>query len=368
MEYEINETNPVIIIGAGLSGLRAASLLAVRGIPCRILEARDRIGGRVLSQEVKGRSELGKFDLGPTWFWPKYEPVITELVNELGLETFAQYNHGFFVSERSQYEPPQRHMLPEGAVESSLRLVSGIQTLTDAIAQTLPNGTVELNTKVTSIHMGVDGSLAIKAEGRSEEIRASSIILSLPPRIVARNITFMPELSPELTMNLMNKPTWMAAHAKVVAIYERPFWREQGFSGFATSWIGPLQEIHDASPVTGAGALFGFFGIPAKKRIELGENSLLKSVQEQLTRLFGPLAENNIALLYKDWSSDPETSVAEDADPLRDYPRYGLPAGLQSWSNKIFFAGTETTSVQGGHLEGALQSADRAVSELLRGL
>lgn len=362
----MNKNDPVIIVGAGLSGLRAASLLVMRGIPCRVLEARDRIGGRVLSQEVKGRPDLGSFDLGPTWFWPQYEPAIRDLVNELGLETFEQYNQGFFVSERSQHALPQRHLLPEGAVESSLRIVGGVQMLTDAVAQTLPKGIVELNTKVSSIHMRADGSLAIKAEGRKEEILASSIILALPPRIIARNLIFVPELSAELKKSLMNKPTWMAAQAKVVAIYERPFWREQGFSGFATSWVGPLQEIHEASPVTGAGALFGFFGIPAKKRIELGERSLLKSVQEQLTRLFGPLAENNIALLYKDWSSDQETSSAGDTDPIRDYPRYGLPGDLQDWNNKIIFAGTETTSVQGGHLEGALQSADRAVFELIQ--
>lgn len=305
--------DPVFIIGAGLSGLRAASLLTTQGIPCRVLEAKERIGGRVLSQEVIGRSELGKFDLGPTWFWPQYEPAITELVNELGLETFAQYDQGFFVSEQSRHEPPQRYMLPKGALESSARFVGGVQTLIDAIDATLPKGTVELNTKVTSIYMGVGDSLLIEVQGKMEAIRASAIIIALPPRIVTRHITFDPKLSSELMMSLMSKPTWMAAQAKVVAIYERPFWRAQGLSGFATSWVGPLQENHDASPITGSGALFGFFGTSAKKRMELGEEGVLKLVQEQLIQLFGPLAENNTALLYKDWSSDPETAVDEDA-------------------------------------------------------
>lgn len=362
----MNKKNPVVIIGAGLSGLRAASLLTARGISCRILEAKERTGGRVLSEEVAGRPELGKFDMGPTWFWPQYEPAIAELVNELGLETFVQYNQGFFVSERSGDELPQRYMLPEGAMESSVRFVGGVQTLIDAIDATLPKGTVELDTKVTSIHMGVDDSLLINVQGEKEAIRATAIIMALPPRIVARHIIFDPKLSSESMMSLMNKPTWMAAQAKVVAIYERPFWREQGLSGFATSWAGPLQEIHDASPVTGSGALFGFFGIPAKKRKELGEEEVLRLVQEQLIRLFGPLAENNIAFLYKDWARDPETAVDEDAEPLQAYPNYGLPVGLQSEYGKIFFAGTETSPIQGGHLEGALQSAERAVSEFMR--
>ncbi|WP_374941236.1 NAD(P)-binding protein [Peribacillus sp. AS_2] len=42
-----NLNNPVVIVGADLSGLRAASLLAAQGIKCKVLEARDRIGGRV---------------------------------------------------------------------------------------------------------------------------------------------------------------------------------------------------------------------------------------------------------------------------------------------------------------------------------
>ncbi|MGZ0041328.1 NAD(P)-binding protein [Paenibacillus ottowii] len=56
--------NPVIIIGAGLSGLRAATLLTAQGIECKILDARDRIGGRVLSTVYSDKPEMGKFDLG----------------------------------------------------------------------------------------------------------------------------------------------------------------------------------------------------------------------------------------------------------------------------------------------------------------
>ncbi|MBM7652173.1 aldo/keto reductase [Neobacillus cucumis] len=44
--------NPIVIVGAGLSGLRAASLLTAQGIKCRVLEARDRIGGILLNDPV----------------------------------------------------------------------------------------------------------------------------------------------------------------------------------------------------------------------------------------------------------------------------------------------------------------------------
>ena len=359
--------NPIVIVGAGLSGLRAASLFTAQGIECKVLEARDRIGGRVLSTSDPNRPDLGKFDLGPTWFWPQYESTIANLVKELNLGTFVQYTKGEMLSERFQNEPPERYVLPENSGARSIRFIGGVQSLIDAVAGTLPPGIVELETRVTEIRLDKAGAITIEADlanGKRKKVSASAIILALPPRIVARHIEFSPALPPDLITDLANKPTWMAGQAKAVAIYDRPFWRESGLSGFVSSWVGPLQEIHDASPDTDSGALFGFFGMPAKKRQELGEDKVLKLVIDQLVRLFGPSAKNVRSILYKDWSRDCETAVEEDFDPLRNYPSYGQPPKVGVWEKKIFFAGTETNSPYGGHLEGALQSAEQAVFEI----
>ncbi|MBT2638611.1 FAD-dependent oxidoreductase [Bacillus sp. ISL-39] len=360
---------PVVIIGAGLSGLRAAAFLQAKGIGCRVLEARSRVGGRILSVAAKTRPEIGRFDLGPTWFWPNHEPAITQLVKDLGLPTIEQHTAGAMLFEQSKTGPVQRHVLPEGAVERSVRLEGGIQSLTDAIASSLPPETVELDTQVNAIRLDEADEVMIEAEqsdGKKKTIRAAAVILALPPRILAERIAFSPPLPDGLMASLKDKPTWMAGQAKAVAIYDRPFWREDGLSGQVTSWAGPLQEIHDASPESGYGALFGFFGIPAKMRQELGEEHILRMVTDQLTRLFGPSADNPLALLYKDWASDPETAVEQDAEPLTSFPDYGVPEGMSSWEKKVVFAGTETSSGYGGHLEGALKSAERAVSEVMK--
>ncbi|MDP5276496.1 flavin monoamine oxidase family protein [Chengkuizengella axinellae] len=359
--------DPIVIVGAGLSGLRAATLLISQGYDCKVLEARARIGGRVLSNESLNRPDLGKFDLGPTWFWPKHEPVISRLVKELGLQTFVQHTEGAMLLEQFQNKSAQRYIVPEGSVERSIRLSGGIKSLIDAVADTIPQGRIELDTRVTALRIKENGTLIVEANhtsGKKENIRARAVIFALPPRIVANHIKFSPKLSPKLFKSLNNKPTWMAGQAKVVTIYDHPFWRENGLSGQVTSRVGPLQEIHDASPETGCGALFGFFGMHAKQRQKHDDKEVIKLVIEQLSRLFGSSANKPIDILYKDWSSDPETAVDDDLYPLLTYPNYGPPTGMSTWEKKIIFAGTETESEYGGHLEGALRSASRAVSEI----
>lgn len=357
---------PIIIVGGGLSGLYAASLLVSRGIECNVLEAQERIGGRVLSSEVADKPEIGRFDLGPTWFWPQHEPVITRLVGELGLKTNVQPADGAVLLEQSSNSPVQRRLLPEGAAPESVRIVGGMQSLVDTVAGTLPADTVKLNTRVTTIRKGEE-TIALEAtvNGETKTFHASAVIMALPPRIVAQNITFTPSLTDEVMASLSDKPTWMAGQAKAVAIYDHPFWREDGLSGQAMSWAGPLQEIHDASPHTGYGALFGFFGVPTKIRQQLGEESVRDHVIHQLTHLFGDPARDPISFLYKDWASDPYTAVDADIEPLGAFPSYGLNVNLAEWKNKMAFAGTETSSGHGGHLEGALQSAERAVLEMM---
>src|SRR5690625_613926 len=354
---------PIIVVGAGLSGLYAASILHKRGIECTVLESRARIGGRVLSEAVDERPDLGKFDLGPTWFWPQHEPIITNLIQKLHLETFDQYTDGAILLEQSQNTRAHRHLLPHGAADRSVRLVGGIESLTDKLANTLPHGTVKKNTRVVEIHMNEEEALTVEASsisGDKKIYRARAVILALPPRIVAENITFTPALSQGLIERLHHKPTWMAGQGKVIAVYDHPFWSEDGLSGQAMSWAGPTQEIHDASTQTCGGALFGFFGIDAKIRQELGREKLLEMVIEQLTRLFGTSANRLITLLYKDWFQDPATAVEDDLIPLTSFPNYGPPTNAEIWKGKIVFAGTETSHHFGGHLEGALYSAERA--------
>lgn len=360
--------NPVIIVGAGLAGIRAATLLQAEGIDYRILEARNRVGGRILSIESSAMPESGKFDLGPTWYWPRYEKSISKLVQELRLETFEQYTQGAMLFERYEGRAPEQHVLPEHAIERSLRFTRGVQALISSLVDTLPLDKIELGLHVKGIDLSEDKVISIRAEDSEGHIKVyttNHVILALPPRLVEKHIHFSPALSKQTVSGLMNKPTWMAAQAKAVAVYDRPFWRETGHSGMASSWVGPLHEIHDASPGTGAGALFGFFGMPATARQEIGETRISKLVIDQLVRLFGPEAREVREILLQDWSTEQETTVANDLMQLTSFPEYGAIPVEGDWEKKIIFAGTETSSDFGGHLEGALLSAEKAVNQII---
>ena len=60
----------VAIVGGGLAGLHAARLLHAAGVDFVLIEARDRLGGRILTADAAGLPCEEGFDLGPSWYWP----------------------------------------------------------------------------------------------------------------------------------------------------------------------------------------------------------------------------------------------------------------------------------------------------------
>ena len=79
----------VAIVGGGLAGLACARAVVDAGGSCVVLEARDRVGGRTLSQTI-GR---GTFDLGAQWIGPTQDRM-ARLAADLGVDTFATFHEG----------------------------------------------------------------------------------------------------------------------------------------------------------------------------------------------------------------------------------------------------------------------------------
>ncbi len=88
----------VVVIGAGVAGLTAASTLSEAGLDVVVVEARDRIGGRTHTVDVGG----GTVDLGGAWVHdPGHNPLMP-LLESLGLEVMpdAMWGRGMRVFER----------------------------------------------------------------------------------------------------------------------------------------------------------------------------------------------------------------------------------------------------------------------------
>lgn len=77
----------VVVVGAGLAGLSAARELGKTGAETVVLEARDRVGGRVEGGELGGHP----IELGGTWIGEGHSRM-HGLVEELGLATFRTWN------------------------------------------------------------------------------------------------------------------------------------------------------------------------------------------------------------------------------------------------------------------------------------
>lgn len=347
----------VVIVGAGLSGLYAAHLLTQANVDFIVLEARERTGGRILSAE--------SFDLGPSWFWPDFQPRMTRLVEQLGLRTFAQPVDGDMLVERFKLEPPQRLAGYQSGNES-MRIAGGTGALIEALATPLSVDQLRLGQRVVLAQQLGGGVrlLSENAQGQTTEFQCSQVILAMPPRIIAQTLCFEPPLNPTDQQRLINTPTWMAPHAKYVAVYDDAFWRDEGLSGMAQSTVGPLVEIHDASSETGRAALFGFVGIAAVSRRNLGDAELMQQCRAQLVRLFGPEAAMPSAEFIKDWAADELTATgADQVSGAHGTGATGLSGVQGVWSACLSLAGSEVAHEQAGYMEGALEAAQWAVSQ-----
>ena len=341
----------VIIIGAGLAGLCAARRLHRAGVDAVVVEARDRLGGRIVSVDPG-------FDLGPSWYWPGMQPAIGALVEELGLSAFAQASEGDVVFERMSRESPRRY---RGFAQEpqSMRLVGGSAALVGALAKDLDR--IVLGARVTAMTLVDDGVELAFADGPARH--AAHVIAAVPPRLLEASVTFQPAVPTAARWRAT--PTWMAPHAKFVVTYAQPFWRDAGLSGTAQSLVGPLAEIHDATTISGGAALFGFLGVDAAQRAALGEAAITRACLDQLARLFGAAARAPLATYLKDWAADPLTATAADrvatGHPLPD----DAPWVTGAWRARLALAGSETSPAEPGYLAGAVIAAQRAADETL---
>lgn len=354
----------VVIIGGGLSGLHTAYECHKHGLDYLLLEARNRLGGRVLSaNDSVYEPEHPAIDLGPSWFWPG-QSGMQRLIAELQLTNFVinQYGLGDAIFEDNQgnirrgvdgISMAGAYRLSGGIAQLIYRLLGKISSrnyFTEAVVNSLDFSEKTITTSVAINH-------SIK------NIKSRFVVLAMPPRVAMNSIRFTPVLPVDRVTTLNNIATWMAGHAKICMRYAAPFWRTEGLSGDAISHAGPLQEIHDASSEDGSlSALFGFINIPPQHRKEREKQIKVMSVA-QLVRLFGQDAASPAEFYFKDWAQDAFTATGHDQQIQRFHPANDITTVTESsWNHQLVWSGSESAAPHlgnNGFLEGALESSIR---------
>jgi monoamine oxidase len=441
----------VCVIGAGYAGLTAALRLSQAGKSVVVLEARDRIGGRIWTQHLPDGSPV---DRGGGWLGPNHDAIFG-LAREFGVSTYKTWVKGAHllvgegrtrrytglipkisplaiisialaqakVNRMAKRVPLEAPWTAKRAAEWDSRTVadflehSGIRTtiardlfemavrglftgdlndtsflhllflahshgslntlfsiegggqenLVDggagSIAQRIADGlgdAVHLSTPVRSITQHADH---VAVEAGDLAVSARHAVVTVPPALVL-DIAFEPAL-PDDRETLYRKAV-AGPETKTLVVYDEPFWRADGFSGQSSEPNSASEVTLDASPVAGSpGVIASFtFGQVAERVDALEAGERRRMVVDLLTTRFGTRAASPSDYIETAWWKEEWTRGCSMAHlPPGVLTRYGHL--LREPFGRVHWAGTETSTVSHGAIDGAVRSGERAATEIL---
>jgi len=242
------------------------------------------------------------------------------------------------------------------------RVDGGIQPLAEALAQAVTHqgGHLLLEHPADAI---VQEGASVRVDAGPKQLSASQVIVTIPP-ILRNEIDFRPGLPDSLQKWHKNLPPGRVI--KCFAVYERPFWRDDGYSGSAVGDRPPLYAAFDGTPPKGSKAiLLGFIeGRDADEWLERPLEERQEAVLECLAGFFGPKARQVVQYIdhcwvTEQWSRGCYAGMARPGAWTSTRPEWQKPFG------RIHWAGTETSSIWNGYIEGAVRSGERAATAVL---
>jgi monoamine oxidase len=256
-----------------------------------------------------------------------------------------------FGGRMEEVMPPTRRRFHGGSQILSLELARGL------------GERVRLATPVESIVQG-DG---VELRAGDTEVKAGRCVVALSPAD-CRGLRFDP-LLPSRRRTLQDN--WQCGpQIKAHAVYEKPFWREAGLSGFGRSDLAATSVVFDNSPPDDSEAVLISLFQPAPGPSPDGltdaeadsPDRRREAVLAGLTALFGPAAAEPVAFFEQNWQDVPYTAGCQPFYPpgLLTTTREAIrrPCGRVHW------AATETAARCPGWMEGAVDAGHRVAEEV----
>ncbi len=236
----------------------------------------------------------------------------------------------------------------EGGAQAT-RIDGGMQRVATRLAEGLD---VRLETPVRAIEQDARG---VRVRTDKGTIEGTHAIVALPPKLAVA-------LGPEARKRELLEKMPMGAVIKHTAVYERPFWRDAGLSGLVVSDRGPIHVAFDNSPPDGPGVLMGFSEADAARILGKKSKEEREAIAvETFARFFG--VKSHVAYTDHVWEHDEWSGGCYGAF-MPPGLWTSLGPRLREPTGRIHWAGTETSDVWSGYIDGALRSGVRAASEV----
>jgi monoamine oxidase len=255
------------------------------------------------------------------------------------------------------------HMLNATGGAQESRVVGGSQQISLKLARQLGRRVV-LGSPVTEISQGAKDVVVTSARAT---VRCKRVIVAMTPADADR-IRFAPAL-PGRRAALQRK--WgNGTEMKLFAVYDKPFWREDGFSGQALTDLPVATYVIDNSPPDGRlGILLTFVGTAGSGPGLTWSDAILNDPKarraafvDDLAALFGLKARRPVGYLEKDWVDEPWINGCVSSRPPGVLTQYTSAA--REPVGRIHWAGTETATLNEGYMDGAVSAGERAAKEV----
>ncbi len=240
------------------------------------------------------------------------------------------------------------------------RVVGGSMQIAEAMADALGDR-VRLSSPVRRIVQSGD-RVSVTTRG-GETFDADRAIVALPPTLAGRleYDPILPSWRDQLTQRLP-----AGSVIKLYAVYDEPFWRDEGLTGQAASDQGPIKVTFDNSPPGGKpGVLMGFMEAnDGRTAARLPLEDRRSAAVGCFVRYFGTKAADPIEYIERDWMAEEFSRGCYGAHfapgVWGDFGRaLTEPIGLLHW------AGAECSPVWNGYMEGAVRSGEQTAEDVL---